>query len=74
MCGSTCFGHLSTHHHERTTALGASGFTAGEKRAEALLPVVCQTMTNNAPTATLQQQNQKLLVQLYATDDGHRCA
>jgi len=38
---------------ERTTALGASGFTVG-----ALLVVVwhtCQTTTNNAPTATLQR-------------------
>jgi len=29
MCGSTCFGRLSAHHQERTTALGASGFTVG---------------------------------------------
>jgi hypothetical protein len=29
MCGSTCFGRLSTHHLERTTALEASGFTVG---------------------------------------------
>jgi len=27
MCGSTCFGRLSAHHQERTTALRASGFT-----------------------------------------------
>jgi hypothetical protein len=53
MCGSTCFGRLSAHHQERTTALGASGFTGG-----ALLVVVwqvCQTMTNNAAPATLQR-------------------
>jgi hypothetical protein len=25
MCGSSCFGRLSAHHQERTTALGASG-------------------------------------------------
>jgi hypothetical protein len=29
MCGSTCFGRLSAHHQEHTTALGASGFTVG---------------------------------------------
>jgi len=30
MCGSPCFiVRLSTHHQERTTALGASGFTVG---------------------------------------------
>jgi hypothetical protein len=34
MCGSTCFGRLPAHHQEHTTALGASGFTAGEKRLE----------------------------------------
>ena len=28
MCVSTCFGRLSAHHQERTTALGASGFTS----------------------------------------------
>jgi hypothetical protein len=27
MCGATCFGRLSAHHQERTTTLGASGFT-----------------------------------------------
>jgi len=32
MCGSTCFGRLPAHHQEHTTALGASGFTVGEKR------------------------------------------
>ena len=34
MCGSTCFGRLSARHQERTTALGASGFTVGEWRLE----------------------------------------
>jgi len=33
-----------------------------------------KTMTNNAPTAMLQRQNQRLLVQLYAPDDGRRGA
>ena len=37
MCGSTCFGRLSAHHQERTTALGASGFTVGEWRLERCL-------------------------------------
>jgi hypothetical protein len=50
MCGSTCFGRLSAHHQERTTALGASGFTVG-----ALLAVVWQTTANNAPTSILQR-------------------
>jgi hypothetical protein len=31
MCGSTRFGHHPAHHQEHTTALGASGFTVGEK-------------------------------------------
>ena len=34
MCGSTCFGRLPAHHQEHTTALGASGLTAGEQRLE----------------------------------------
>jgi len=38
MCGSTCFGQLSAHHQVRTTALGASGFTVGEKRLERFGP------------------------------------
>jgi hypothetical protein len=33
--------------------------------------VVCRTVTNNAATTTLQRQNQRLLMQLYAPDDGH---
>jgi len=50
MCGSTCFGRLSAYHQERTTALGASGFTIGEWRLER----GWSTMTNNTATATLQ--------------------
>jgi hypothetical protein len=34
MSGSTCFVRLPAHHQEHTTALGASGFTVGEKRLE----------------------------------------
>jgi len=68
MCGSTCFGHLPAHHQERTTALGASGFTVVGRG----LAGTCQTTTNNAPTATFQRYNQRLLVQLYAPDDGRR--
>ena len=34
MCGSTRFRRLPAHHQEHTTALGASGFTVGEKRLE----------------------------------------
>jgi len=47
MCGSECFGRLSAHHQEFTTALWSSGFTVG-----VLLVVVWQTTTNNAPTTT----------------------
>jgi hypothetical protein len=36
MCGSTFFGRLSAHYQERTTALGASGFTVGAWRLERL--------------------------------------
>jgi hypothetical protein len=49
MCGSTCFGHLFAHHQERTTTLGASGFTVG-----ALLVVVCQVMRKQS-TNKMQQ-------------------
>jgi len=35
MCGSTCFGHHPAHHQEHTTAIGASGFTVGQKRLSA---------------------------------------
>jgi len=38
--------------------------------AGALLVVVWQTTTNNAPLVALQRLNQRLLVQLYAPDDG----
>jgi hypothetical protein len=34
MCGSTCFGRLSAHHEEHTTAVGASGSTVGTWRLE----------------------------------------
>jgi hypothetical protein len=54
MCGSTCFGRLPVHYQEHTTALGASGFTVTEA-AGALLVVVWQTTTNNAPAASLQR-------------------
>jgi hypothetical protein len=37
MYGSTCFGRLSAHYQDHTTALGASGFTVG-----ALLVMVLQ--------------------------------
>ena len=32
--------------------------------------VTCQTTTNNAPATAFQRLNQRLLVQLYAPDDG----
>jgi hypothetical protein len=37
MCGSTCFGCLSAHRQECTTALGAFGFTIGAWRLERCL-------------------------------------
>jgi len=40
----------------------------------ALLVMVWQTTTNNAATAMLQRQNQRLLMQLYAPDDGRGSA
>jgi len=40
MCRSTYFGHLNAHHQELTTALTASGFTAGALVVAALLVVV----------------------------------
>jgi hypothetical protein len=43
------FGRLSAHHQERTTALGASGFTVGAWR------LVWQTTTYKASNATLQR-------------------
>jgi len=58
MCGSTCFGRLPARHQERTAALGVSGFTVGEKRLEHCWSwsgrLTCQTMTNNARSASLQ--------------------
>jgi hypothetical protein len=53
MCGSTCFGHLSSNHHKRTTALWASGSTVGTWWLECFWSwsgrITCQTMTNNVP-------------------------
>jgi len=46
MCGSACFGRLSAHHQEHTTALGASGFTVG-----ALLANNAPTVKPEAPSA-----------------------
>jgi len=44
-------------------------FNRWREAAGALLVMVCQT-TNNAPATSLQRLNQRLLVQLYAPDDG----
>ena len=49
--GSTCFGRLSAHYQERTTALRASDFTVGEWQLERC----CSCTTNNAPSTTLQR-------------------
>jgi hypothetical protein len=59
MCGSTCFGHLPTHHQEHTTALRV-WFNHWRVAAGALLVVVCQTTTNNTPPAAVQCLNQTL--------------
>jgi hypothetical protein len=50
-------------------------FYRWRKAAGALLIVVwqvitCQTTINNTPAASLECSNQRLLVQLYAPDDG----
>jgi len=45
----------STRHREHTTALAASGFYRWSVAVAALLVVVCQTTTNNAPTTALQR-------------------
>jgi len=57
MCGSTCFGRLSAHHQEGTTAVGASGFTVGALKLvnkffifEVRKPVHYHTIQINQPT------------------------
>jgi hypothetical protein len=44
-------------------------FSRWREAVGALLIVVCQTTTSNAPTASLQPFNQWPLVQLYVSDD-----
>jgi hypothetical protein len=60
MCGSTCFGRLLAHHQERTTALGASGFTVGEQRLERCWSwsgrITRQTTTNNRFLPTVKPE------------------
>jgi hypothetical protein len=59
MCGSTCFGRLSAHHQERTTALGASGLTDGEKN----LPDRDQQRSNlHAPTVKPEAPSRLLMM------------
>jgi hypothetical protein len=73
MCGSTRFGGLPAHYQDHTTTIGAPGFFWGGEAAGELLVVVwqsCQTTTHNAPAASVQRKNQRLLLQLYAPDDG----
>ena len=55
---SKCFGRHTAHHQEHKTALAASGFAYMEG----------YWTSNNPP----RMQNQRLLVQFYAPDDG-RC-
>ena len=64
----TC--QFPAHHQERTTALGASGLTVAREAAGASLVAVWQTTTNNAPAAFLRRLNQRVLVHVYAPDDG----
>jgi hypothetical protein len=54
MCGSTCFGCLPAHHQELTTALGASGFTVGEKRLERYQEHIRYTKNNDPQSAFAQ--------------------
>jgi len=49
MYGSTCFGRFSVHHQERTTALGASGFTVAELQLER-----CWSWSGRQQPTTLQ--------------------
>ena len=55
ICGSTCFGRLSAHHQEHTTALGASGSTFGRKRLERCWSWSGRTTTNNAPAVSFRK-------------------
>ena len=71
---STCFGRHTAHHHEPKTALAASGFAY----VEGCWPSSCWTLsassnyTANNPRTVIRYQNQRLLVQFSAPDDG-RC-
>jgi len=73
MCNSTCFGFLPAHHQEHTTAVGAPGFTAGEKRLErfgrvpAGYPPDHDQERSNRFSPTVKPG---ALVQLNAPDDG----
>jgi len=58
--GLTCFGRYTAHHQELKTALAASGFAYVRD---------CWTLRSNNLS---RMQNQKLLVQFWAPDDG-RC-
>jgi hypothetical protein len=49
MCDSTCFGRFPHHYQEHATALGASGFTVGEKRLE-----LCWSWSGRPRPTTLQ--------------------
>jgi hypothetical protein len=84
ICISTCFGRHTTHHQELKPVLAFSGFAYVKRvgrwgcwkltASGALLVVVWQNTNNNAPAAALLRLNQRLLVQLYAPDDGWRDA
>jgi hypothetical protein len=53
MFGATRFGRLPVHRQGRTAALGASGFTVGEKR----LDVVGRGLAGNLPDHDQQHSN-----------------
>jgi hypothetical protein len=66
---STCFGRHTAHNQEPKTTLAASGFAY----MEGCWTCGCWTLSSNHTSINLSlMQNQRLLVQFYAPDDG-RC-
>ena len=65
MCGSTCFGCLSAHYQESTTALGASGFYRWSVVIGALLVVVWQTKVNHGLNRPYSTSACSLSVQIF---------
>jgi len=55
MCGSTCFGHLPDPSPGAYDCTRSLWFYRWQEAVGALLVVVCQTMINKAPAASLQR-------------------